>query len=77
VASFAGLHLLLLPIPGANPLLFAALCGVSWAYFRWHLCREAQRLPVAWFEKVLLGLVAMVLIGMSIVLAVLLWLASK
>jgi hypothetical protein len=60
-----GFHLALaLPIVQlvASPALFAALCAAAWAYHRWHLQREHDRLPIGLLEKALLVVAALVVL---------------
>lgn len=77
VASIASFHIVVLVIPGANPLLFAGACALCWVYFRWHLKREHEHLPVAWFERILLGLAVLLLILSVIAVVVLVWVLSS
>jgi hypothetical protein len=66
-------------VPGVqvlvSPVLFAAICGTSWAYHRFHLRREHNRQPVHVLEKILLVVLALVfllLIGAIVIVFLLL-----
>ena len=56
-----------------SPIVFAGLCAAAWRYHRWHLQRERAHLPVAWFEKILLWVFALIFVLVVVGVGLAIW----